>query len=426
MEEYIYILNNILQTKNNKFKYTITKHKKINLIFIFFIIIFLFPNEKKYSKKLLKAIKQYEKNTFIRTKEIKEFKNINIKSKMIQRKHYNKNYFPDISVIVTVYNQADCINKCLKSILNQSLQNLEIIIIDDCSLDNSIDIIESYKNEDDRIILIKHDLNLGKIKTRTDGIKLAKGKYITIIDGDDSFIHKDILKNSLHIANLADLDVVEFGLSEFKNGKLYFIHNNFYINRIIYQPELSRKFIIIKNEDSKAIINRSICAKLIKNDLFQKLIYYIGKKYTEDYILVFEDTIMAFGLFNIANSYYLMKEQGYYYSRNQKKVFNFTNKIKKCKSIKKKNDIDALKFLEFLFEKSQNNKNSIQMIYHEIISEIKVYLNNYKYNNDYLKEIYRIFDNLIKNSNLKQKQKNKLIKIKMNLLKIKQNYINVI
>ena len=66
------------------------------------------------------------------------------------------------------------------------------------------------------------------------------------------------------------------------------------------------------------------------------------------------------------------------------------------------------------------------MIYHEIISEIKVYLNNYKYNNDYLKEIYRIFDNLIKNSNLKQKQKNKLIKIKMNLLKIKQNYINVI
>ena len=100
--------------------------------------------------------------------------------------------------------------------MNQSLQNLEIIIIDDCSLDNSIDIIESYKREDDRIILIKHELNLGKIKARTDGIKLARGKYITIIDGDDSFIHKDILKNSLHIANLADLDVVEFGLAEFK------------------------------------------------------------------------------------------------------------------------------------------------------------------------------------------------------------------
>ena len=64
---------------------------------------------------------------------------------------------------------------------------------------NSLDIIKEYQKYDKRILLISHDSNEGTIKSRTDGIRKAKGKYITIIDGDDSLIHKDILKNSLLI-----------------------------------------------------------------------------------------------------------------------------------------------------------------------------------------------------------------------------------
>ena len=50
-------------------------------------------------------------------------------------------------------------------------------------------ILENYQKEDDRIIIIKYDKNKGTIKARTDGIKLAKGKYITILDGDDAFLY---------------------------------------------------------------------------------------------------------------------------------------------------------------------------------------------------------------------------------------------
>ncbi len=113
---------------------------------------------------------------------------------------------------MTVYNQAHCLHACLRSIQNQSLKNIEIIIIDDCSLDNSSEIIREYQKEDPRIILIEHDSNEGTIKTRADGIKKAKGKYITFIDGDDAFIHKDILNNSLYIIERANLDIVEFQL----------------------------------------------------------------------------------------------------------------------------------------------------------------------------------------------------------------------
>ena len=65
--------------------------------------------------------------------------------------------------------------------------------------------IEKFQTEDERIILISHDINEGAIKSRTDGIRKAKGKYITIIDGDDALIHENILKNSFYIAQKAKL-----------------------------------------------------------------------------------------------------------------------------------------------------------------------------------------------------------------------------
>ena len=147
--------------------------------------------------------------------------------------------------------------------------------------------------------------------------------------------------NSLYIATLGDLDIVEFKLSEFRNENFTFTYNNFAINKILYQPELSTRFIKLNRKDSYfAIINRSICAKLIKRNIIINIINYIGKKYTEEHLLIYEDTIMALSLFKIAKSYFLMKEEGYYYSRSE-----YQNKI----SPEKDYEISMVKFLEFLF-----------------------------------------------------------------------------
>ena len=114
-------------------------------------------------------------------------------------KFFKKSDNPDVSIIITLYNQAHCIHKAIRSIQNQSLKNLEIIITDDCSFDNSIEVIKQIQKEDERIILISHDTNEGTLKSRFDAIKIAKGKYITIVDGDDAPLHKDILNNCLYI-----------------------------------------------------------------------------------------------------------------------------------------------------------------------------------------------------------------------------------
>ena len=136
-----------------------------------------------------------------------------------------------------IYNQAHCLHRCLRSIQNQSLKNIEIIIVDDCSLDNSVELIKEYQKEDPRIILIEHDANRGMIKTRTDGVRKAKGKYITPIDSDDAFIHKDILKNSLYIAEKGNIDVIEFNHAMYNDGRFEQVAKVYYklnLTNIIY------------------------------------------------------------------------------------------------------------------------------------------------------------------------------------------------
>ena len=138
---------------------------------------------------------------------MKTFREINCKNVLLDKTHYLKSDNPYVSVIITIYNQANCLHCALRSVQNQSLKNIEIIIVDDCSLDNSTEIIEKFMKEDNRIIYWKHESNDGKIKSRSDGVRIAKGKYITIIDGDDALSNENILNISFTIASLANLDV---------------------------------------------------------------------------------------------------------------------------------------------------------------------------------------------------------------------------
>ncbi len=92
---------------------------------------------------------------------------------------------PLISVIIPVYNVEKFINSCLDSIINQTYKNLEIILIDDGSTDNSGKICDEYKNQDNRIIVI-HKENAGVSVARNTGVEYSSGEYYCFIDSDDS------------------------------------------------------------------------------------------------------------------------------------------------------------------------------------------------------------------------------------------------
>ena len=112
----------------------------------------------------------------------------------------NKNRNPNLSVIITKHNQANDIHKVLCIVQNQRIKNIEIIIIEDCSLDNSLVVIKNYQKTDEVNILISHNKNEGTIKSRTDSIRNTTEKYyLEIKEGDDALIHKDISNNCLYL-----------------------------------------------------------------------------------------------------------------------------------------------------------------------------------------------------------------------------------
>lgn len=111
-----------------------------------------------------------------------------------------------ISVIVPVYNVENYLIQCLDSIINQTLKDIEIICVDDCSPDNSIAILEEYKNKDNRIKIVRHTVNRGLGPARTTGMKNATGEYISFVDSDD-YIDRNFLFHLYSTAKKYDSDI---------------------------------------------------------------------------------------------------------------------------------------------------------------------------------------------------------------------------
>lgn len=118
-------------------------------------------------------------------------------------------YQTKISVIVPVYNVASYLRRCLDSIVNQTFKDFEVILIDDGSTDNSLQICMEYK-EKYSCIRIHHQENGGLSRARNVGLALSKGKYIIFIDSDD-YIHKEALQIMYNYITSKDVDYVAGG-----------------------------------------------------------------------------------------------------------------------------------------------------------------------------------------------------------------------
>ena len=110
-----------------------------------------------------------------------------------------------VSVIVPIYNVAQYLPECIDSVRNQTYKNMQIVLVNDGSTDNSLDICLKYQNEDDRIVIINKK-NGGLSSARNEGIKAANGDYLSFVDSDD-FIDCRMIENLVHLLESTESDI---------------------------------------------------------------------------------------------------------------------------------------------------------------------------------------------------------------------------
>lgn len=159
-----------------------------------------------------------------------------------------------VSVIIPCYNVENYINKCLDSVLNSSLKELEIIVINDGSTDSTLDKIKKYK--DKRIILIDKK-NGGVASARNEGLKVATGEYITFLDSDD-YIDEDMYKDMYERAIEGNLDIVAC------DTKLVYPDHFEIIPSLVDDTKINKHLMI----DSYAVLWNKIYKKEILEGLF--------------------------------------------------------------------------------------------------------------------------------------------------------------
>ena len=157
-----------------------------------------------------------------------------------------------VSIIVPIYNTSKYLKKCIDSLLNQTLKDIEIILINDGSTDNSEDIVKLYK---DKRIVYKSKKNEGIGKTRNLGITLAKGKYISFIDSDD-YVTPDFCEKMYNKAIKDNCDIVICNYYENNNG----------IKKINFKP--FKDSSLKENPGIINSINLGPCNKIYKKELF--------------------------------------------------------------------------------------------------------------------------------------------------------------
>lgn len=155
---------------------------------------------------------------------------------------------PKISVIIITYNRANLLSKAITSVLNQSYQNLELIIIDDASTDNTELLVKNFT--DNRIKYYKNDSNLGIAKSRNKGVSLANGEYVAMLDSDDYWLDCNKLQKQLDIFNQDEkIGLVGTGIT-CVNDKGEKIKDDIFETR----DDLIRQRILLKNQFAQSSV----------------------------------------------------------------------------------------------------------------------------------------------------------------------------
>ena len=239
----------------------------------------------------------------------------------------------DISVIVPIYNVDPYLHQCVNSIVNQSMKNIEIILVNDASTDNSLHICEYFRKNDNRVVLINKKKNEGLVSARKTGICHANGHYAIYVDADD-WISLDYLEKiyGLAISNKVEA-VFPSHIREFLGNEKILtnkIKSGLYDRKKI-QIQILPKMLSYGKFFSHGITSYSWGKLFIREKLFEH------QSSIPDDIIMGEDAALTFSILPQLKSIYISDIAGYYYRQRPgsivKEVNNYEIEANKLSSL---------------------------------------------------------------------------------------------
>ena len=292
-----------------------------------------------------------------------------------------------ISVIVPVYNVERYIDKCIKSIINQTYKDIEIILVNDGSLDNSGKICDYYAIKDKRIKVI-HKKNGGLSDARNTGLDVAKGQYIVFLDSDD-WVDKYFLEKLYNLSDKYDADIV---CCNFKNvySENEDLHHS---NDIKLYSNMEALNYLYTNDGIKMVIAWN---KMYKAELFKVNRYPIGK--------IHEDEFLTPKLIYESKKIVCTEDELIYYRQTDNSITNSKFNKKRLDAIEALvNRRDFFKKNNFIQLYKKNNKKLFFLLiqYHISVRKSNININQKEEILDIIKNYINIID--IKNLNFKSK-----------------------
>jgi glycosyltransferase involved in cell wall biosynthesis len=230
---------------------------------------------------------------------------------------FNISKNPKISVIVPIYNSQKTIKSTLRSVQNQNMKDIEIILIDDFSKDNSSHIIKEIHKNDPRVLIINNNKNMGILYSRCIGVLKSRGNYILNLDHDDMFFDEDVFDTLYQSTEKGKYDIISFmeveggdyniKIEDMKDGFCTHHPNKLIVN----QPELSY-FTLFKNNEFSAI-DIQIWGKLFKTNIYKNAVNFLGIKRYSVFNALNEDMIGLLTICNIAKSYKYIRKYGLFH-----------------------------------------------------------------------------------------------------------------
>ena len=221
---------------------------------------------------------------------------------------------PKFSIIVPIYNMENYLEQCISSVINQEYTDYELILVNDCSTDSSLEICEKYAEQYTNIKIVNQSINRGVSAARNIGIEIASGEYILFIDSDDF-----VVSNYLSTIN---------GFVEEKNVELLTFGHKDYMDNVEKSPQIfssNMNYVVSCNEKeawNKLLLNTFFASSW--NKLFLKKILLQYNIRFDETCVCYEDYLFNMEYCKHINTFFSIKEPLYYYRQ-----FNNVNHVNK-------------------------------------------------------------------------------------------------